>query len=78
MTNLKLFTASWCAPCKVVKQELEKFDNAVDIIDIDSNIQMARAANVRSVPTLLTGDGNTYTGVQEILRVIKEAYGKVE
>lgn len=75
---MKLFSASWCTPCAVVKQELDKFTHAVDIIDIDKNIEMARAANVRSVPTLLLGDGTAITGVAEILRVIKEAYGKVE
>ena len=75
---MKLFTANWCTPCTVVKQELYKFNHAVDIIDIDKNIEMARAANVRSVPTLLLGDGTAITGVAEILRVIKEAYGKVE
>lgn len=73
---MKLFTASWCKPCGVVKQELDKFQHSVDIIDIEENTVATRAAGVRSVPSLLLGDGNVVTGVDNILQAIREAYDK--
>lgn len=75
---MKLFTASWCAPCKVVKQELEKLQHTVDIIDIDEQPELVRASGVRSVPSLLLGDGNVLTGVENIVQAIREAYGSAE
>lgn len=73
---MKLFTASWCNPCEVVKQELSKFQHSVDILDIELNIPLARASGVRSVPSLLLGDGNVVTGVDNIIQAIREAYDK--
>lgn len=73
---MKLFTASWCAPCKVVKQELEKFPHSVEIIDIDQSPELVRASGVRSVPSLLLGNGEVLTGVENITQAIREAYGK--
>jgi glutaredoxin len=74
MSNVKLFTASWCTPCKVVKQELEKFTHTVDIIDVDSSPALVRASGVRSVPSLLLGNGDVLTGVEDIVKALKEAY----
>lgn len=73
---MKLFTASWCAPCKVVKEELSKFKHSVDIIDVDEQPALVRASGVRSVPSLMLGNGDVVTGVTDILNAIREAYGK--
>ena len=73
---MKLFTASWCNPCAVVKEELAKFQHSVDIIDIETNIALARASGVRTVPSLLLGNGEVVTGVENIVKAIREAYDK--
>ncbi len=72
---MKLFTAAWCAPCQVVKKQLSEFDHSVDIIDIDEQPALVRASGVRSVPSLVLGDGKVVTGVENITQAIREAYG---
>lgn len=71
---MKLFTASWCAPCEIVKEELAKLHHSVDILDIKDNIAFARASGVRSVPSLVLGNGDVLVGVEPILNALREAY----
>lgn len=72
---MKLFTASWCAPCKVVKMELLSYKHSIDIIDVDEQPELTRASGVRSVPSLLLGNGDVLTGVTDIVYAIRAAYG---
>ncbi len=55
------FSASWCAPCKMLAGMIEnaELDKKVEIqeIDIDENMDMARKFNVRGVPTLVVMEG---------------------
>ena len=56
MKSAKYFTASWCGPCQQFKQIMEglKSDGLpIEIIDIDSNEDLARKFLVRSVPTTI-------------------------
>ena len=71
---MKLFTSSWCAPCAVVKNELNQMKHTVEIIDIEKQRELAIAAGVRSVPSLLTGDGRLVIGSGNILDEIRKAY----
>lgn len=71
MKQLIIFTASWCAPCKALKQTLTQTNVPVDKItqiDIDEFPNTALEYKVRSVPTLvLYLDGkevNRTTGFQ--------------
>lgn len=54
------YEAPWCAPCKVAQQELDKLVEAGKIeltrVDISTHPDAARAAGVRSVPTLIVYD----------------------
>jgi thioredoxin 1 len=50
------FEAAWCQPCKhmtVVMNDNTPSDLAVQIIDIDENIEVAKEYGVRGVPTLI-------------------------
>lgn len=61
------FTASWCAPCKLLTKTLEELetDIEIEVDDIDSEDSRAGYFQIRSVPTLVmfTDDG------QEIKRL---------
>jgi thioredoxin 1 len=53
---MKVFTASWCAPCQDYKKALEGLD--CEIIEVEENIDMSIKYGVYSVPTtILEKDG---------------------
>ena len=57
MITVKRFTASWCAPCKMLapifKQMQEEMpDITFETVDVDENPEEAEAYSVRSVPTV--------------------------
>ena len=51
------FTADWCAPCKRVRPIVEEInkDSALKfkLIDVDSEIDLVRAFEIKSVPTFI-------------------------
>jgi|TARA_R110002020_G_scaffold219509_1_gene427441 thioredoxin 1 len=56
MKTVKYFTATWCGPCqrfKPIMQEVANEGHSVQFIDIDSQEDLARQYNVRSVPTVV-------------------------
>lgn len=52
---IKIFSASWCSPCKSYKQSLSKQSPVVPVefLDIDECSDLAKQYNIRSVPTTL-------------------------
>ena len=46
------FSATWCGPCRVLAQNLAGVEGITNI-DIDKDMETARAHNVRSVPLLV-------------------------
>lgn len=50
------FYASWCAPCHVLSDILEKEDIEVSGIDIDKNQSLAERYNIMALPTLIKCD----------------------
>jgi thioredoxin 1 len=67
------FTADWCGPCKKVRpivEELNRDQSEVkfQIIDVDSEGELAKTFEVKSIPTfILIEDGqevNRFTGAK--------------
>lgn len=58
MKNILYFTADWCNPCKKTKPIVEELnrDSATtkfQVIDVDSEIELAKSFEVRSIPTFI-------------------------
>lgn len=51
------FYAPWCGPCKTTMPILEEVEQTVDVkfikVDLDSNPELGREFNIRSIPTLI-------------------------
>ena len=46
------FSATWCGPCRVVKENLKDVENIKDV-DIEENMELAAKYNVRKIPMLI-------------------------
>ena len=63
MRHILYFTAEWCNPCKKVKPIVEELnressDTRFQIVDADSEIDLVKSFEVRSIPTfILIEDG---------------------
>ena len=64
MKQVYYFTADWCGPCKKVRPIVDELsrdqsDVKFQIIDVDSEGELARRFEVKSIPTfILIEDGN--------------------
>jgi thioredoxin 1 len=67
MKQLFYFTAPWCVPCQSLSPIMDKISATipVDKINIDYELDRARAANVMSVPTVVLAENG-----QEIKRFV--------
>ena len=62
MSHVLYFTADWCNPCKKVKPVVEEMnrENIIkfQLVDVDSEMELAKRFEIRSVPTfILIKDG---------------------
>jgi thioredoxin 1 len=57
MITAYYFTADWCSPCKRVRPIVEEINkdstNKFKIIDVDSEMELVRAFEIKSVPTFI-------------------------
>lgn len=56
--NVKIFSASWCGPCKRLKPIMEELKNefknvSFETIDVDEESEIAINYGIRSVPTVV-------------------------
>lgn len=74
--NLVLLTATWCGPCRVVKEEIERHGyKNVEVVDIDKCSEAVREFGIRGIPTLVLFHDHSHeliTGVHNILEKLKE------
>lgn len=57
MITINYFSASWCGPCKMFAPIVDVVSQEENVpvvkIDVEQNADMAKAYDVRSVPTLV-------------------------
>ena len=60
MINVTKWYASWCGPCKQIAPELDRMHEEglinLTAMDVEANMQVARVAAIRGVPTLIVYD----------------------
>ena len=63
MKEVLKFSATWCAPCKILSKTIESAgDLGIKIteIDIDEQIALSAKYDIRSVPTMIMLDDDGY------------------
>jgi thioredoxin-related protein len=83
-TEVMYFGATWCGPCKKMKQlfkdkdvkkELDRLD--MKIYDVDVDKELAKSYNIQSIPTLIIKDENQLKryvgsmGKEELLQILR-------
>lgn len=62
MSNVFYFTADWCNPCKKVRPIVEEINRETSvkfqIIDVDSEPELVKRFEIRSVPTFILIENN--------------------
>lgn len=82
MKKIVRFTASWCAPCKMLARNLEEanLEIPIEVVDIDFNNELAIEYGIRGIPTLVLFDevGNVskrVSGLQSVEQLKEWANG---
>jgi thioredoxin-like negative regulator of GroEL len=73
--ELKLVSAAWCGPCTMLKNKLKASELQVDTIQADDEPEFCVKYGVKSIPTLVVIDGDSFElvkGSEDIINTIKE------
>ena len=76
MKRLYYYSAEWCQPCKMLGPIMDQVAQTIPVekINIDYEIDRARASNVMSIPTVILVEGETeirrFTGARSYQQVI--------
>ena len=70
MKTILYFTAEWCGPCKKTRPIVEELNKDLSltnirIVDVDSEMELAKKFEIKSVPTFIVIKDN-----EEINRVV--------
>jgi thioredoxin 1 len=83
MKSVFYFTADWCGPCKMVRpivEELKSEGFFIQIIDVDTEIELAQKFKIKSIPTFILFEDqneiNTIIGAQTKQSLIGFINGK--
>ena len=78
MDNIKIYTTSWCGPCKMAKRLLEEKGYSFEEIDIEekgwNREDLFNKTGGRTVPQIVI-EGETIGGYDELLQM--ESQGKL-
>lgn len=87
--DLLIFTADWCGPCQTLKKDLEADPSIVagyewGYVNVDQEKEMARAYNIKTVPTIVVLDENNkevkrqmgYQGPEQFKKWLKDTKAK--
>ncbi len=66
-----IFGAVWCGNCNATKQQLDAIGVEYNYVDIDQQHQLAVEHNIRSLPTLISEDGQRAVGLLKIMELVK-------
>lgn len=76
--KIKVFTASWCNPCKALKQNLnaQGLTSNIEFLDVDNNPELVKQYQISGVPTTLmlseTGELiSRISGSQQLVEIQK-------
>ncbi|QDP59481.1 MAG: hypothetical protein GOVbin4162_55 [Prokaryotic dsDNA virus sp.] len=72
MQKSKLFSASWCNPCKQLKKWIEAHNIEVELVDVDLHPDQVQEFRVRGVPCLVTTEYKVITGLETIKNYLRE------
>ena len=68
---MKIVTTQYCGPCKALKATLKEKNIEVEFVDADEDRDYVLENNVKSVPTLVTDEGELISGVDEIVEKLQ-------
>lgn len=71
---IKIFGAPWCGNCNATKTQLDGLGVQYEYINIDENPELAAEHTIRSLPTLIDGNGNRAIGLLKILELVKNEH----
>ena len=64
MKTILYFTAEWCGPCKKTRPIVEELNKDLSltnirVVDIDSEMELAKNFGIKSVPTFIVIENNS-------------------
>lgn len=71
---IKIFGAPWCGNCVQTKIQLDVLCVQYEYINIDENPELAAEHTIRSLPTMIDGNGNRAIGMVKILELVKNEH----
>ena len=72
---MRLFTATWCPFCQVVKAEIEKNNWPVTLVDVDVEVEETFRVYPKQLPVLEVSDGVLKYESNDIIEFLKELHG---
>jgi thiol-disulfide isomerase/thioredoxin len=70
-----LTTASWCGPCRTIKEVIKKDNLSVEIKSLDDDFEFFKEQGIKYVPQLLVFNESSVEYIKEfdeILKIIRE------
>ena len=74
--KLILATANFCGPCQLLKRKISDEKLEVEMVEMESNMDLFKKYNVKAVPRLLVIENDelkeSVQGMEDIIKKIKE------